>query len=271
VLGEGVVRGEEGCRRGGVEQRLDARLDVGRLHRDGRDEPAVVRDARVAERGAVALQPAGVRRPVGVDAEERDPAVPLADEVHRRFAAAALVVDQNRVAGNRGEAAVDLDDRGAVRAEEARRLRADRRHDHAGRAHRDERAHAGELLVRVAPVAEHHHLVVRLAQHLLDPGSKAGVELVVERGQDDADDAARAVLERLGRGVRHVAEPVGDGEQAVADGVRHVAAPAERPRRRRGRGARLAREVRERDRAERWSRVRQGRHPALPKTCLSAA
>ena len=64
-------------------------------------------------------------------------------------AGALLVVDHDRVAGDVGEAPVDLDHGDAVANEQLGRLAAHRGHDHAGRTHREERAGAGQLLQRV--------------------------------------------------------------------------------------------------------------------------
>ena len=61
---------------------------------------------------------------------------------------AALVVDHDGVAVDLGEPPVDLDDVDAVPREQRRRGAVGRRHDHAGRAHREERPRAGELLRR---------------------------------------------------------------------------------------------------------------------------
>ena len=113
-----------------------------------------------------------------------------------------------------------------------------RRDDHPCGAHREERPRAGELLRPVAVVRDEHHLVVGLAQHLLDAGGEARVELVAEIRDGDADDAARLMLQRPRRGVRDVAEPIGGGREPVARTRRDVAAAAERAR---GGGRRRAR------------------------------
>ena len=135
--------------------------------------------------------------------------MPEGEQVRGRLAAPALVVDDDGVAGNVGELAIDLDDVDAARGEEPGRLPADRCEDHAGRTQREERARADDLLLAVAVVGHEHRLVARGPQRLLDPRRQQRVELVCHVRDDDADDAARALLERPRRRVRDVAEPLG--------------------------------------------------------------
>jgi hypothetical protein len=179
-----------------------------------------------------------------------------------REPAAQLVVDHDRVAGNGREPAVDLDDADPAAGEQRCRGLIRGRDDHARGTHRQERPGAGELLGAVAVVRDEDHLVVRLAQRLLDPCGERGVELVAEIRDGDADDAARPLLQRPGRRIRHVAEPLGDLEQAVAGDRRDVAAAAQRARGGRRRGARLPGEIGQRDRAEGLADAQDARQSA---------
>ena len=82
-----------------VEQLLDPRLGVRRVRRELDDQAAV--DARyprrVARRGSPARRPASVVHVVSRH-EQPDPRVPEPEQVRRRVAGAALVVDHDRVA-----------------------------------------------------------------------------------------------------------------------------------------------------------------------------
>jgi len=116
--------------------------------------------------------------------------VAQAHEVHRRLTPAPLVVDHDGVARHLCEPAIDLDDGDPACSQELGGVRTDGRHDHTRRAHREECARTLDFLRRLAVVAEHHHLVIRFAQDLLDAGREPCVELVGEVGNDDADNAA---------------------------------------------------------------------------------
>ena len=74
--------------------------------------------------------------------EQPDARVAELEQVRDRVASAALVVDQTASHGTRREAAVDLDDRDAASDEQLGCGLRRRRHDHARRTHREERARA---------------------------------------------------------------------------------------------------------------------------------
>ena len=248
---EQVVRREDRRRPLVVEQRGDRAARVGRLRANSDDELPVL--SGCPPRRAPLGSRAGGRRRSSTSCSAtaaRCAVWPSSEQVRDRVAGAALVVDQRPRRTTRSRAGGRPRRRGC-RAPTSRSAAAcdDRRHDHARRAHRRGTcARPASSSVRVAVVAEQEHLVVGLAQRLLDSRRERGVELVAEVRDDDADDAAAPLLQRPRRQVRDVAEAFGDGEQPLAHGGRDVAATAQRARRGRRRRAGLARDVGEGDR-----------------------